>query len=119
MLAAFESAASSLPPERVHVEYFTARDAAATADGFTVQLTRSGLELSVAPGQSILQMVEAAGAAIAYSCQEGVCVSCETGVLAGIPDHRDSVLSAGARARGDVMMICCSGSLDDRLVLDL
>jgi vanillate O-demethylase ferredoxin subunit len=50
---------------------------------------------------------------------EGVCGTCETPVLEGIPDHRDSVLSKREREANKVMMICCSGSKTGKLVLDL
>jgi len=60
-----------------------------------------------------------AGVSAPHSCKEGVCGSCETRVLEGTPDHRDSVLSASERASNRTMMICCSGSKGDALVLDL
>jgi vanillate O-demethylase ferredoxin subunit len=50
---------------------------------------------------------------------EGVCASCETRVLGGVPDHRDLVLSKEEQAANDRMMVCCSGSKSERLVLDL
>ena len=119
MLAAYEAAASHLPQDRVHLEYFSAKQEAAIDGGFIVELSRSGKELFVPPGKTILEVVGEAGVRVSHSCQEGVCGSCETGVISGRPDHRDSVLSTGERERGDVMMICCSGSLGERLVLDL
>ena len=53
------------------------------------------------------------------ACAEGTCGTCETGVLSGLPDHRDSVLTEEERAAGDCMMICVSRSCTSRLVLDL
>ncbi|MGH9552859.1 MAG: 2Fe-2S iron-sulfur cluster-binding protein, partial [Terriglobales bacterium] len=55
----------------------------------------------------------------AYSCEQGICGTCETKVIAGKPDHRDAVLNDQERAMNDRMMICCSRSLTERLVLDL
>jgi vanillate O-demethylase ferredoxin subunit len=48
-----------------------------------------------------------------------VCGTCETYVLEGLPDHRDSVLSKRERESNKVMMICCSGARSEKLVLDL
>jgi vanillate O-demethylase ferredoxin subunit len=48
-----------------------------------------------------------------------VCATCETAVLEGIPDHRDLVLTENERAANKTMMVCCSGSKSERLVLDL
>lgn len=53
------------------------------------------------------------------SCREGICGSCETRIIDGIADHRDSVLSAEEQAQNTSMMICCSGAKSARLVLDL
>lgn len=119
MLAAFEAATADWPREQVHVEYFTAREAAATTGGFTVELARSGREFQIPAGKSILQVLREAGLTVASSCEEGVCAVCETAVLAGIPDHRDAILSEAERASNRTMMICCSGSKSERLVLDL
>ena len=79
----------------------------------------TGRTLTVEPGSSILRAVEEAGVAVLSSCREGTCGTCETDVLDGVPDHRDSVLTEAERAAGDVMMICVSRSLTPRLVLDL
>jgi ferredoxin len=66
-----------------------------------------------------VDVVEEAGVSVLTSCREGTCGSCETTVLAGDPDHRDSVLSEPERAAGDLIMICVSRSAGARLVLDL
>jgi ferredoxin len=50
---------------------------------------------------------------------EGICGTCETAVLEGSPDHRDSVLDDDEKAENDCMMICVSRSLSEKLVLDL
>lgn len=86
---------------------------------FTVVLQRSGAQVQVARDVSVLEAVRSAGAAVLSSCREGTCGTCETGVLAGVPDHRDSVLDEAARERGDCMLVCVSRSCSDRLVLDL
>ncbi|WJR76846.1 PDR/VanB family oxidoreductase [Bradyrhizobium sp. NP1] len=119
MLKAFEGAAASWPSDRVHVEYFTAQAEAATAGGFTIGLARSGKEVVVSPGETILAALVRAGIDAPYSCEEGVCGACMTTVLDGLPDHRDSVLTAEERAKNTKIMICCSGSKTNRLILDL
>ena len=119
MLAAFEVATSGLPPAQVHVEYFIAKEEKNLEGGYTVQLARSKREFTIAPGQTILQVLQAAGIDVPFSCQQGVCGSCETRVLAGEPDHRDSILTEDERAANQTMMICCSGAKSDKLLLDL
>lgn len=119
MLSAFESATAHLPRERVHVEYFTPKEAAALEGGFSVALARSAREFEIPRGKTILDVLLEAGIEVQYSCMEGVCASCETAVLEGVPDHRDSVLTDRERAAGKTMMICCSGAKTKKLVLDL
>ena len=118
MLEAFESAAHERPRERVHVEYFSAKEAPAKDGGFTVVLARSKVQVFVDEGKSILDALLAAGLDPPRSCTEGVCGTCEMRVLEGIPDHRDIVLTEAERASNKTMMICCSGAKSGTLVLD-
>jgi ferredoxin-NADP reductase len=119
MLDAFEAACAGRPPQQVHVERFSPLQPAAVAGGFTVKLARSGGSVYVAPGQSILDTLRSGGIEVPASCEQGICGTCETRVLAGTPDHRDSLLSDQEKAANNVMMVCCSGSKEDILVLDL
>lgn len=86
---------------------------------FDVVLQRSGRRLHVPGDRSILDVVRGAGITVDFSCQEGICSSCETAVVAGEPDHRDQVLDDDERAAGDCMMICVSRSKGGDLTLDL
>lgn len=119
MLQAFEKATASLPPERVHREYFASQEAAATEGGYTVTLARSQRTLQIAPGQSLLDGLIAIGAEPTFSCREGICGTCEVKVLQGTPDHRDMVLTEADKAANDRMMVCCSGAKSSELILDL
>ncbi|MGW0586434.1 PDR/VanB family oxidoreductase [Streptosporangium sp. NPDC002607] len=119
MLEAFEKATAGLPPERRHLEYFAGKDDVATEGGFEVELTRTGITLTIPEGSTILDAVLEAGVDMPYSCGEGVCGSCETRVISGTPDHRDLILTDQEREAGETMMICCSGSRSARLVLEL
>ena len=84
-----------------------------------MQLARSGRQLLVDKGSTILEVLRKEGIALQASCEQGICGSCETRVLSGRPDHRDSLLSEQEKQANQVMMVCCSGSLDPVLVLDL
>ena len=119
MLSAFTDATRDIDPACVHVEHFSPVEEVATEGGFLVELAKTGRTLAVPEGSTILETLRNAGLNPLCSCQQGVCGSCETTVLAGEPDHRDAVLSDEERAANDTMMICCSGSKSSRLVLDL
>ncbi len=86
---------------------------------FEVEAAVSGCTVTVEPGVSIVRALEAAGIFPETSCEEGICGTCETRVLAGVPEHRDSLLSDDEREAGETMMICVGRCRGDRLVLDL
>ncbi len=119
LLQAYEKATASLPPERVHREYFAAKEAAATDGSYIVTLARSQRSLQIKPGQSLLDGLIAIGVEPTFSCQQGICGTCEVKVLEGTPDHRDMVLTEAEKAGNDRMMVCCSGAKSAGLVLDL
>lgn len=121
LLAAIERACAAWPPHTLHLERFVAQERGAPAlpGPFAVELARSGVVVDVRPGVSVLDAVRAAGVDVLSSCRQGTCGTCETTVLAGRPDHRDSILADHERAAGDCMFPCVSRSCDDRLVLDL
>lgn len=119
MLAAFRDAAAGEDSERVHMEYFRPLETVQPQGGFTVALARTGVEVEVPAGCSILDALMMNGIDAPYSCYEGVCGTCETTVLEGVPEHRDCLLTEQAKAEGKRIIICRSGSRTPRLVLDL
>jgi ferredoxin-NADP reductase len=121
LLAAVEERCATWPTGTLHVERFAPKPGAAQGQRqeFEIELSQTGTVLRVPADQSVLEVVERAGVPVLSSCQEGTCGTCETVVLAGTPDHRDSVLTAEERESGEVMMICVSRSCSPRLVLDL
>ncbi|MBM3347573.1 MAG: oxidoreductase [Betaproteobacteria bacterium] len=119
MLETFERVTRHLPRECVHVEYFSAKEAPAREGGFTLVLTKSGREVAVPAGKTILDALKDVGINVAHSCTEGICGTCETRVVEGTPDHRDLILTPEERAANKTMMVCCSGSKSERLVLEL
>ncbi|MCS5718957.1 2Fe-2S iron-sulfur cluster binding domain-containing protein [Herbiconiux sp. CPCC 205763] len=77
------------------------------------------MTLTVPPDRSILEVVEEAGVLVLSSCREGTCGTCETPVVSGEVDHRDSVLTPDEQESNEVMMICVSRAACPRLVLEL
>jgi ferredoxin len=121
LLAAVEANSTAWPPGALHLERFAPKPQAEPVrkEAFELVLQRSELTLTVPPQRSIMSVVEEAGIGVLSSCAEGTCGTCETQVLAGEPDHLDSVLSEVERRAGDCMMICVSRSRTPRLVLNL
>lgn len=121
MIKAFEAACAAHGYANVHIERFAADPSTeAVQEGeYTVSLARCGANVKVPAGKSLLDALLDAGIEVEHSCREGVCGSCETRVIEGEPDHRDSVLSTSERASNKTMMVCVSGCKGSRLVLDL
>ena len=126
MLAAVEAecAARGLS-DRLHLERFTAGDDlehafdAAENTEFDVQLARSGLTMHVPADRRLIEVLRDKLPGLSYDCEKGYCGACETRVLAGTPEHRDSVLTDEERAAGRTMMICVGRCSSGKLVLDL
>lgn len=109
-------------PLELHTEAFQTSGSSAREyvdHEFVVELSRTGASLTVPAGQSVLRTVRDAGVTAPSSCEDGWCGTCETRVLDGEVEHRDSVLSDDEIDRGDTMMICVSRARSGALVLDL
>ena len=121
LLAAVERHCSDWPAGLLRMEHFAAKAQGAPArdTAFEVELARTGLSVTVPPSVSILDALGNAGVSVLTSCREGTCGTCEVNVLAGKPDHRDSILDDADRAAGHCMFPCVSRSCTERLVLDL
>lgn len=108
------------PAQNIHSERFDPVELVRADDApFEVELASSGEVVEVPAGQSIAQALGEAGIPVEVSCEQGMCGACVTGVLAGVPDHRDCVLGAAEHAANDRMTLCCSRSRSPRLVLAL
>ena len=120
MLAAVEELCLSWPAASLHVERFAAKVQGFVEDTqFELVCQTSGATVQVPPGVSIVDALEEIDIWIPTACREGICGTCETRVIEGIPDHRDSLLSDEEQAAGKVMMTCVSRSFSSKLVLDL
>jgi ferredoxin len=121
LLQAVEQRCADWATGALHLERFAPKDVGEPVftDSFQVELASSGLSLTVPPEKSVLQVVEEAGVDVLSSCTEGTCGTCETTVLSGEVDHRDSLLTPAEQAANDTMFICVSRAACPKLVLDL
>ncbi|RBM17090.1 oxidoreductase [Prauserella sp. PE36] len=121
LIAAVEEHCTAWPDGTLHVERFRAAENVLDGENtaFEVVCDYSDMVVGVPAGQTIVDALAEAGIEVPTSCREGTCGTCETVVLDGVPDHRDSYLSPQERATNEVMTPCCSRSLTPRLVLDL
>jgi vanillate O-demethylase ferredoxin subunit len=106
--------------QRLHYEFFGADVQPRAGDGaFEVRLASSGRVIRVSAEQSVLAALADAGVIVPSSCEQGVCGTCLTRVIDGVPDHRDQYLLPEEQAANDQFLPCCSRARSARLVLDL
>lgn len=114
-----EVAAAAGATDRLRIERFAVAAAAAAGEPFEVELSRTGVTLPVGADETVLGVLRAKGISAPFSCENGYCGTCETVVLDGEPDHRDTYLTDDEKAEGFTTMICVSRCVGPRLVLDL
>ena len=122
LLDAVTDACATWPEGSLHLERFSAAPLSEPVfdTSFEVELASTGTTVTVEPGESVLDAVTSRGGVqVLSSCREGTCGTCETPVLAGLVDHRDSLLTPTEKAAHDTMMICVSRAACPKLVLDL
>lgn len=108
------------PEAQIHYEFFGAAPAAGGETGaFEVKLASSGRVVPVPAGVSVVKALADCGVVVATSCEQGVCGTCLTRVIDGVPDHRDLYLTPEEQAAGDQFLPCCSRAKSALLVLDL
>jgi ferredoxin-NADP reductase len=120
LLAAVEQRCASWPAGSLHLERFAAKAVEGAVDtAFEVELARTGITITVPADRSIFDAAQDHGVSVLGSCHEGICGTCETVVIDGEVDHRDSVLNDDEKASNETMMICVSRCTSGRLTLDL
>lgn len=112
--------AQGWPEDQLHYEFFGAEVAKSESDAsFEIKLASSGRIITVPSDMTVTKALSQAGVEIMMSCEQGVCGTCLTRVLEGVPDHKDSYLTPEEQAANDQFLPCCSRSKTPRLVLDL
>lgn len=106
--------------DRLHREYFAAAAIDSSHDGsFSVKVASSGQIIEIPADKTVVAVLESHGIDIPMSCEQGVCGTCLTNVLEGIPDHRDLFLTEEEQACNNQFTPCCSRSKSPLLVLDI
>jgi cytochrome P450/ferredoxin-NADP reductase len=120
LLKSVEEACATFPVGTLNVERFTAQDQSAmTNTRFKVKMARSGRVLDVPSERTLLDVLNANGASVLSTCSKGTCGTCEVPVVGGVPEHRDTVLTAVEKLEGKTMMPCVSRCVGEMLSLDL
>lgn len=105
--------------DHLHYEYFAAPASALPAGAFEICIASTGSRYVVGPQESVIEALARVGLEVPSSCGQGVCGTCLTRVLAGVPDHRDMFLTPSEHALNDQFTPCCSRAHSPSLTLDL
>lgn len=107
--------------QRLHFEHFQAPESSTSGSNseFEVRLARSGRSCRVGPEETIVAALARIGCSIDVSCEQGVCGTCLTRVLAGEPEHRDAYLTDAEHMENEQMLVCVSRARSPVLELDL
>lgn len=113
--------ASGWAEANLHREFFGAAAPVKMnpSDPFEMEIKSTGKILLVPADKSALEVLSEHGVDVPSSCEQGVCGTCLTRVLAGEPDHRDMFLSDGEKRQNSHFTPCCSRARSRRLILDL
>lgn len=106
--------AAGIVRSRVHFESF---GPTWTGSDGTVRLTlsESGMDIEVAPGTTLLDAMEAAGAWVPSDCKRGECGACIASYSGGRPLHRDHCLTEAQREH--TFCPCVSWAASDEVLV--
>jgi vanillate O-demethylase ferredoxin subunit len=104
--------------KQIHIERFS-QDFSKRGNSFEVFLYKSGKKIIVPDNTSIAEILINEGINVNLSCQQGVCGTCLTPVIEGIPDHKDLYQSEEEKELNNFIALCCSRSKSSQLILDI
>ena len=105
---------------QLHQEHFAAAPIDQTSNrSFRIEVLGSGQTIEVPANQTATQALLAHGFDVPISCEQGVCGTCMTRVLAGIPEHRDVFMTDEEHASNQYFTPCCSRAKSETLVIEL
>jgi len=108
------------PQAQLHYEFFAGEAVdLSDAGSFAVKIASTGQVIPISADQTVTQALALCGIEIQTSCEQGVCGTCLTRVLEGVPEHKDMYLTEEEQALNDQFTPCCSRSRSPLLVLDL
>lgn len=106
--------------DQLHREYFSVEPKSDAENGsFEVQIASTGQVVTVGSDISVADALIAVGIDIPLSCEQGICGTCVTRILDGVPEHRDMYLTEDEQQANNVFTPCCSRAKTVRLVLDI
>lgn len=95
----------------------TATPGATGGEGAHVRFARSGLEVVLSAGKTILETAEDAGVDLPFECRSGICGQCKTRLVSGrVTMDSEDALSATEKARG--LILACQAHPSGDVAID-
>lgn len=109
------------PDSQVHREFFQVSINTDNSENsaFELHLSLSGLTIDVPADSTVLEALTNAGIDVPFSCEQGVCGTCVTPVLDGVPEHRDQYLTNEEKACNREFLPCCSRAKTPSLTIEI
>ncbi len=108
------------PEDNLHKEYFSAEQSSENSNEiFDVKIASTGKIITIDKNETVISALLKNGIEIPLSCEQGICGTCMTRILDGVPEHRDMYFSEAEKALNNQFLPCCSRSKSQTLVLDL
>ncbi|WP_109441858.1 PDR/VanB family oxidoreductase [Acinetobacter haemolyticus] len=106
--------------EQLHKEHFVAQLAdTSNNEAFTIEVKGTDRRIEVLAHQTATQALIEHGFDVPISCEQGICGTCITRVVEGIPDHRDVFMTDEEHALNNQFTPCCSRAKSKKLVIEL
>lgn len=106
--------------QQLHQEHFVAQQFEQTQNkAFTIEVLGSNRKIEVSAHQTATQALLENGFDVPVSCEQGICGTCVTRVVSGVPEHRDLFMTDEEHALNDQFTPCCSRAKTEKLVIEL
>ncbi|WP_111893217.1 PDR/VanB family oxidoreductase [Acinetobacter sp. MB5] len=107
--------------QQLHQEHFVAQAQTDASQNkpFTLQIIGSDRKIPVQAHQTATQALIEHGFDVPISCEQGICGTCVTRVVSGVPEHRDVFMTDEEHASNNQFTPCCSRAHSDTLVIEL
>jgi reductive dehalogenase len=111
---------TGMSEQALHLEYFSVPELPDYENhSFTLKLAKSGKSLLVPADKTATTVLQENGILIDVKCSDGICGVCKCGLVSGVVEHRDFVLSKAQRKTSVILCQSRAAKKDGVIEVDL